>query len=458
MLRWPVLALVLALAAMPAGAARAAGDQTVFVMDGHGQVRALTDPFLSDGGDIGPASTDAGESVVGLSGLGSSSLARGGSPPRSAPRRAVARPSARPSASVPSELRRLRGAGALDEARFAEYEKYWRDARRSLKKLKGSRKRDLAGVLSTASEMAADGLITSARIHDLVLTIRRNADWWQNGPLLTYGKRVRFTGSRLTWQYFPGQGIQIHWLGTFARMNNLFLAGGHDPELRETALEVRQHAVPRAGGIAWEYLFRFGGGRPPWVSGLAQGTGVQALSRAAVRLRQPEFFDVARSALGIFRTGPPSGVRMRTSAGAHYLAYSYAPGQRIYNAFLQSIIGLHDFSTFANDALGRELWHDGERQARIEIARADTGSWSQYQPGLASDLGYHKVLRDFARGLCNRLNTDRQREAIELRVVFGPAAVLEDLKQWPDPAPYCVATQNFNRYLYARLGLSAPVL
>ena len=68
-----------------------------------------------------------------------------------------------------------------------------------------------------------------------MLTVRRNQDWWQNGPLLAYGKRVRFSGSRLTWQYYPGQGIQIQWLGTFARMNNLFLAGGHDPELRETA-------------------------------------------------------------------------------------------------------------------------------------------------------------------------------------------------------------------------------
>ena len=55
------------------------------------------------------------------------------------------------------------------------------------------------------------------------------------------------------------------------------------------------------------------------------------------------------------------------------------------------------------------------------------------------------------RRLCDRLNTDRQREVLELRAVHGPGAVLESLDRWPDPGPYCVATQHFNRYLYARL-------
>ncbi len=453
MLRWPVVTLALALVGTLPGAAWASGDQTVLVMDGRGEVRAQHDRFLppreADPAGLGQGSERSGEASRATS-SGAANEAW-----------ASAAPSARRSASVPSELRRLRDTGQLDEAQAAEYEQQWRRARRALKKLRGSRKRDLAGVLSAANQMAADGLITSSRVPDLLLTIRRNSDWWQNGPLLTYRKRVRFAGSRLTWQYYPGHGIQIQWLGTFARMNNLFLAGGHDAELRETALEVEEHAVDRAGGIAWEYLFPFGGGRPPWVSGIAQGTGIQALSRAAVRLKQPELFDVARRALGVFRTPPPSGIRVLTPAGAHYLAYSYAPGQRIFNAFFQAVIGLHDFATFANDPLGRRLWLEGERQARLEVKQADTGAWSLYQPGRLSDIGYHKLLRDFVRRLCDRLNTDRQRETLELRAVAGPGAVFEALSEWPEPAPYCIAAQNFNRYLYARLqamGLPTPVV
>ena len=436
-LRWPVVALALALLGPLPAVAAASSAGTVLVLDGHGSVRAERDPFLPPPDPVPPVVSPA--------------------PAREAGPAHAAAPGR---ATIPSELRRLRGAGALDADQATEYADQYRRARRALKQLKGSRRRDLAGVLDSANRMAAGGLVTRTRVPDLMLTIRRNADWWQNGPLLAYGRRVRFSGSRLTWQYYPGAGIQIQWLGTFARMNNLFLAGGHDPELGETVDEVSEHAVERAGGIAWEYLFPFGGGRPPWVSGMAQGTAIQAISRAAVRLKRPELFAVARRALGVFRTAPPSGVRVVTGQRrSHYLAYSYAPGERIYNAFFQSLIGLHDFATFANDPLGRRLWLEGEREGRLEVVRADTGAWSLYEPGQLSDIGYHKVLRDFVRRLCDRLNGDREREVIALRAVQGPGAVLERLDRWPEPGPWCIVTQRFNDYLYARLramGLPTP--
>ena len=73
------------------------------------------------------------------------------------------------------------------------------------------------------------------------------------------------------------------------------------------------------------------------------------------------------------------------------------------------------------------------RRARVEIRSADTGSWSLYQPGVASDIGYHKVLRDFTRGLCSRLNLDRQRAAIALRERRkDPGAVLTAFDRYPD--------------------------
>jgi hypothetical protein len=290
--------------------------------------------------------------------------------------------------------------------------------------------------------------------------VRRNAQWWGSGSPLAYGRRIRFQGSRLIWQSYPGQGVQIQWLGTFGRMNQLFHARGYDTELAAMAREIEAFAADRAGGKAWEYQFAFSGGRPPWVSGLSQGTAISALSRAAVRLKDPRWFKVARSALGVFRAPPPSGVRIGAREGAHYLAYSQAPSLRIYNAFLQSVIGLHDFATLANDPQGRRLYLEGVRRARVEIRWADTGSWSLYRPGVPSSIEYHKVLRDFSRGLCARMNMDRQRAVLALRARVGdPAAVLRAYDRHPDGAPFCVAQQNFNRYLYARLkalGLPGP--
>ena len=428
---------MLALLALP-GAARASAPD-VLVLDARGQIRVQQDGFLP------PAQT----SELPPPGLVT--------PPPPAPARAGA---AIVRATVPSRLRSLERAGQLSAEDASDYAAAYATARRTVKRLKGSPRAELAAVLRNAEAQASDGLLTASRVKVVLMTVKRNAQWWgENGPL-AYGRRIRFAGSRLVWQSYPGQGVQIQWLGTFGRMNQLFLAKGYDTEVGAMAREIESYAVKRAGGRAWEYQFVFGGGRPPWVSGLAQATGIQALSRAAVRLDDPHWFDIARSALGIFRTPPPSGVRLKAKEGAHYLAYSYAPGQRIYNAFLQSVIGLHDFAVFANDPLGRRLYLDGVRRARVEIRSADTGSWSLYQPGVASDMGYHKVLRDFTRGLCSRLNVDRQRAAIALRERRGdPGAVLGAYDRYPDSSPFCLAQQRFNHYLYARLkalGLPGP--
>ncbi|HEY5143675.1 MAG TPA: D-glucuronyl C5-epimerase family protein [Solirubrobacteraceae bacterium] len=442
MRRTPIVLLALALVAVaPTGLARASVPE-ILVLDQHGHVALRPDRFLPPlaESELPPpdgASTTRPPARADGAGSHASAVAR----------------------TVPSELRRLQRSGALSADRATAYEATWANARQLVKKLKGTRRAELGAVLTNAEAQASEGLLTASRVPVVLETIRRNAQWWASGPALTYGRRVRFSGSRLVWQAYPGQGVQIQWLGTFGRMNQLFLAKGYDTEVGQMAAEIRSYAVQRAGGIAWEYQFQFGGGRPPWVSGLAQGTAIQAFARAAVRLKDPQWFGVARDALGIFRTPPPSGVRVKDGDGAHYLAYSFAPGQRIFNAFFQAIIGLHDFAALANDAQGRRLWLDGQREAAREVRQADTGSWSLYQPGVASDIGYHKVLRDFVRGLCDRLEHDRQNEVQQLRVRRGPAAVLLRFDRWPDPAPYCLATQSLNRELYSRLramGLPTP--
>jgi hypothetical protein len=149
-------------------------------------------------------------------------------------------------------------------------------------------------------------------------------------------------------------------------------------------------------------------------------------------------------------------VRLKTSHGSYYVAYSYAPGQRIFNAFYQSLIGLHDLSEISGDKLSRQLWLDGQREGRYELPQSDSGSWSYYQPGESSPLNYHILLRDFVRGLCDRMTADRQRETIQLRAKKGPTAVLGNFKSWPDPGPYCVMTARFSKYLYRQVGATPP--
>ena len=383
-----LLAAALAVLLCP-GAAGAAG--TVLVLDGHGRVHARHDPFLP--------------------------------PPDPAPARATAAaPRAAPSGpTVPATLDALLAAGAIDQVHHDAWAQAYDNAKRTLKKLHGIRRRQLDAVLANTRALAAGGQLTAPRAPLVFLTLKRNRAWWAASPLLRYGQRVMFTGSQLVWQYYPGQGIQVQWLGTFGRANGLFQVTTRDAELRALLDEALGVAVvPRAGGIAWESLFSFDGGQPPWVSGLSQSTAIQALSRAAARFHDPRYFEGARAALGIFHVPPPEGVRVDTPAGAYYVQYSFNAGLHILNGFVQALNGLYDFAAFANDAEGRALFAAGEAQARLEVPMFDTGAWSLYQPGKESDLGYHKLLRDFLRGLCRRV---------------------------PDPTIYCVEADRFTAYL-----------
>ena len=309
--------------------------------------------------------------------------------------------------TVGGQLAALRDTGLITpEAHDAAAARY-ADARRTRARLTGRRRVELTAVLATVEAVTRRGELTASRVPLAFETLERNRQWWTTGALLAYGARTTFPGSELVWQSYPGQGIQVQWLGTFGRANALFSGGKrYDERLRELVDEALALAAARAGGLAFESWFTFDGGRPPWVSALSQGTALQAISRAGSRLAEPRHLDAARSALGIFRTAPPAGVRVKTPAGAHYLQYSFAPKLRIVNGFVQALNGLHDFGELADSATGRALFAAGDAQLRTELPRADTGAWSRYAVGgNESDLGYHRLLRDFLRGLCERSGT-----------------------------------------------------
>ena len=436
MRRTPFLCVASALVTLALSGAASANASTILVLDKNGVVTARENPLIPSG--PGSELPDyPGRSVAPAS-------------PAAFPAQTAA------SANLDTAVARLAAGGAISASTNAAYSEAIGSARSAAGRLGGRRRKELKAVIANFDRMAKNGAITSSRIDPIIETLRRNTSWWTKGALLSYGQRVGFQGSELVWQSYPGQGLQIQWLGTFGYMNALWETPTKSAELHTLAGEVKRLAVKRAGGLAWEYLFQFGGGRPPWVSGLAQGTAVQALARTSQLFKQPELMDLAKSALGIFQTPPPSGVRLNLAHGSYYAAYSYAPGQRIYNAFYQSLTGLHDLAEISGDPTARKLWLRGQTEGRYELPFSDTGSWSYYEPGSRSSLNYHKVLRDFVRDLCDRMTTDRERETVALRARKGPDAVLGNFASWPEPGPYCVIAQRFTKYLYKQLGIITP--
>ncbi len=326
-------------------------------------------------------------------------------PPRaSAQARRARQDPAQPAGPVfRTAIRTLLDTGQIDQASYDRAKNAYNGVKRAYKSApKGTRKTNLKAVLDEADDMSRRGFVAPSRLNAMSLTLERNRQWWTTGSLPRNGQRIEFSGSELVWQYYTNEGIQIQQLGNFGKANALW-ADEKETDLRSLLDELISLASDRGGAIAFEYFFEFGGGEPPWASGLSQATGLQALARATELTGDPKYRDVALRGLALFEQAPPNGVRVDGTAGPHYLIYTFNPDLRVINAFLQSVIGLHDFAQITGDQRAQGLFASAEAEARVETPQYNTGAWSLYSQARESDLGYHKLVRDFLRRLCDRI-------------------------------------------------------
>jgi hypothetical protein len=333
--------------------------------------------------------------------------------------------------SVTAAIGSARRRGTITAAESARYRRSYASAKAALRGLRGRNRTELNSVLGVLSGIARRGQLTGGRMPALFLQLDRNRQFWHGKPNFPArpdlapdpctrppsnnpaGARIVFEGDPLVFQYYPGQGIQLQPLANFGLANGLITACRHDPttcdkatlkQLLDELVAIRSN---RGGFVTWEYWFYFGGGTPPWTSGLSSGTAIQALARASEPsiLDDKSYLRVAHSSLGVFRHRPPLGVRVKSGHGAHYLIYSFDRGLRVLNAFLQAVTGLYDYAKVSGDHVATSLWKAGDRAARGELHRYDTGRWSRYSAGGAeSSLGYHRLVTGFLDDLCNRLH------------------------------------------------------
>jgi hypothetical protein len=397
-------ALCLAIAA-PA----AAGE--VIVVDGKRATR-VDDPAVPSRAEIALGAPEGGRATPGLAAAASARAAR------SARRKARAWSTARAAAggrkarrAVYRSLDRARRAGDIGAGDRRRWRRWYVIALRTLGALRGARDTQLRYVVDSVEALALSRQLIPSRMPVAFLQLERNRQYWRSLPYPAAGDQVSFRGSQILFQYFPGEGLQLHPLATFKKANHLHgacesgEASCDQDALRVLLDEMNYLAVQRARGfIAWEYLFHFGGGAPPWISGMAQATGIQALARAAALLDIALYVDTARRGLGAFATAPPTGVRTTGPAGGvHYLQYSFAPRLYIFNGFLQSLIGLYDFARLTGDGRAMQLYRAAEPEARAEVPLSDVGDWSRYSyRGAESTRDYHELLREFLQSMCLR--------------------------------------------------------
>lgn len=321
----------------------------------------------------------------------------------------------RRSPTVEAALRVARMTGRITPGAEGSMRAEWQAANATLAKLTGVRHTELAYAVGAVRALAAAHALTADRLRPTFLILRQNVRFWKDQPVPASGWRTTFGRDPAIFQYYPGRGLQLQPLASWGRANAI--AGACLAALRSKTTKdtCRRAALTRSldrmaslgarrsGYLAWEYYFAYGEGAPPWVSGMTQATAAQALSRGYRALGHARWKRAAERSLGAFEQAPPNGVAVSAPGGKHYVLYSFSPGYHVFNGGLQAVIGLRDTAALLRSARARRLFRAGDRAARREVARFDTGAWSLYsERGAESTLSYHSLTAGFLGGLCDR--------------------------------------------------------
>jgi len=392
-----LLALVTATAALCAAGPAQAGE--VLRLDRSGKATLVEDPFV-------PSRAD---SDMGSEARGSASRARASASAEKKRKKGPTRGEKAVARALNTGLRRR----SISRSKYRRYKRQYALARSLRAKLKGQRRRELQSVIATVEAIALRRQLTASRMAPVFLILERNTQFWRRSPFPRSRGYVQFPGSQMLFEYYVGEGLQLQPLANFKKANALHGACVKGTACDKAALtrllrEMVATRVTRGRFKAYEYYFDFGGGKPPWISGMATATGIQAFGRTSQLLRQRKWRKYAAETFRAFDTPAPTGVATRGPlGGTHYLQYSFAPRLFVINAFLQSVIGLYDYAEITGDPTAARLWQQVEPEARAELPRNDIGDWSTYSfGGRESTREYYDLLLEFTTGLCHRLQVD----------------------------------------------------
>jgi hypothetical protein len=181
-------------------------------------------------------------------------------------------------------------------------------------------------------------------------------------------------GDGVVYRWFGAHGLEFHPLASFGALNAAVAA--QDVQTTRTLADALvARAIPRGPSLLWEYAFRFGFGRPPWASGMAQAVAAQALARAGALLQDPNLVTAAARAYASVQP-----LVLLLPSGPWVRLYGFNR-EIVLNAQLQAIVSLFDYSDATGDATATALAQQMTATAQKLLPRFDTGDWSLYELG-----------------------------------------------------------------------------
>jgi D-glucuronyl C5-epimerase C-terminus len=300
--------------------------------------------------------------------------------------------------AVTKGLTRAVQSGKLTRAEARGYRVELRRTRIVLRRLSWTNALNLGAVLHDTARQARRFNRPRARV--LFSELRLNRRWLRAHAMPASGVDV-FDSAGVLYRSFPGQGLRFHPLGNFAHLNGLVARSDVVAARRLGAALAARGVSAGRGKTVWEYTFPFGGGRPPWTSGMAQASAAQTLAWGADILGDRSLRSLARRAYRAI----PRRLTLRLPAGLWVQHYSFS-GLVVLNSQLQTALSIGDYARRTGDAKARRFAARLRASSARLLPSFDTGYWSLYSPRNESPLSYHLYVIQLLRKLWHRTGNE----------------------------------------------------
>lgn len=158
------------------------------------------------------------------------------------------------------------------------------------------------------------------------------------------------------------------------------------------------NAVLRDNYTVWEYNFPWPDRNltPPWISGMAQGLGIQVLVRAYNITGDQKYLKIGDSSLqSFFVEVKDRGVTYKDQETGGYWYEEYpnpydSKEDRVLNGFIFALLGIHEYYERTGDEDAKYLFDKGIIELKNHLSDYDTGEWTYYDHiGNNANIGYH---------------------------------------------------------------------
>ena len=269
-------------------------------------------------------------------------------------------------------VRRAVAAGQIDASQAAIDRAEIGRAARLIRGLPAGRGNHVGVALAEVASLS--GRLTGPRAVALFGQLRANDDYFAR-RWAPADKTDITDASGVVYRYFSGRCFEFHPLANFGELNADVARGDVAATRLLADALVARGVYQHGGGIGWEYYFSFGGGRAPWLSGMAQAVAAQALARAAT-LVTDETTLLTRQARGAYRT-IPGRLLTGVAAGPWIRLYAFR-STAVLNAQLQAVISLQSYAAAVEDASAAALAARMQHAAAATLPKFDTGYWTYY--------------------------------------------------------------------------------